>query len=318
MKNTWSVDEWSAGQRLDVFLAEQIPDLTRSALAKKIKNGEFFIDGKKTAVHTFLKAGQKINHRPRTDSPEQQAEKQTRSPRYLPKLEKMIVQQTKDWILINKPAGLLVHPDAKHAYGTLVDILLKKYPSMAKIGEDPQRPGIVHRLDRDVSGLMVVAKTQKAFDDLKQQFAQRKTQKSYIALVHGRPPKEQGEIKFKIARSKSKPRMAARPSHEAEGQVAWTHYKVIKTLKRYSLVELDIFSGRTHQIRAHLFAIGCPVVGDTLYTANNPKKNSLKSKDRIMLQSFKLSFTDPATQETLHFSIEPDQEFNDLVNKITK
>ncbi len=318
MKNTWLVDEWSAGQRLDVFLAEQVPDLTRSALAKKIKNGEFFIDGKKTAVHTFLKAGQKINHQSQIDSPEQLAEKQTRAPMYLPKLEKMIVQQTKDWLLINKPTGLLVHPDAKHTYGTLVDILLKKYPSMAKIGEDPKRPGIVHRLDRDVSGLMVVAKTQNAFDDLKQQFAQRKTQKSYIALVHGRPPQEQGEIKFKIARSKSKPRMAARPSHEAEGQVAWTHYKVLKTIKNYSLLELDIFSGRTHQIRAHLFAIGCPVVGDTLYTEKNPKKNSLKSKGRIMLQSFKLSFTDPATQEALYFSLEPDQEFTDMLNRLTK
>lgn len=318
MKNTWSVDEWSAGQRLDIFLTDRIPDLTRSAIAKKIKNQEFLIDEKKTSVHTFLKAGQKISYKAVSKTAINQKEISLKTTPYLPGLGKITIKQTRDWILINKPAGLLVHPDSKHPDGTLVDILLKKYPSMAKIGEDPQRPGIVHRLDKNVSGLMVVAKTQKAFDNLKRQFAQRKTQKSYIALVHGRPPKEQGEIKFKIARSKSKPRMAARPAHEAEGQIAWTHYKVLKTIKSYSLLELNIFSGRTHQIRAHLFAIGCPVVGDCLYTVKNPKKNHLKTQGRIMLQSVKLSFTDPDSQELLNFSIGPDPQFNDLMNQLIK
>lgn len=318
MKNTWLVDEWSAGQRLDVFLADQIPDITRSAIAKKIKNHEFLINGKKATVHSFLKAGQKISYQTVSEMTLSQDGAPLKSAPYLPELDKITVEQTHDWILINKPPGLLVHPDAKHPQGTLVDIILKKYPSVAKIGEDPKRPGIVHRLDKDVSGLMVIAKTQNAFDDLKQQFAQRKTHKSYVALVHGRPPQEQGEIKFKIARSKSKPRMAARPTHEPEGQAAWTHYKILKTFKNHTLLELDIFSGRTHQIRAHLFAIGCPVVGDTLYTVKNPKKNQLQTKGRIMLQSTKLSFTDPATQELLNFSILPDPQFNDLMHQLTK
>jgi 23S rRNA pseudouridine1911/1915/1917 synthase len=212
--------------------------------------------------------------------------------------------------VIDKPAGLLVHPDAKTKTGTLIDWLLAHDPTIGKVGEDPVRPGIVHRLDREVSGLMVVAKSQRAYDDLKRQFAERKVEKRYLALVYGRVMKDEGDIKLRIARSTSQARMAARPAHEAEGRAAWTHYRVRERLRGATLLDLEILSGRTHQIRAHLQAIGHPVVGDALYAPKKIPPRPVAS--RLMLQSVSLAFDDPASGERRSYSIPPDPAFREL------
>jgi 23S rRNA pseudouridine1911/1915/1917 synthase len=179
------------------------------------------------------------------------------------------------------------------------------------VGADPQRPGIVHRLDRDVSGLMLVAKTQDAYDALTQQFRDRRIQKTYLALTYGSITEDEGDIKFRIARSTTKPRMAARPEGEEEGRAAWTHYQVQERRRTMTLVELEILSGRTHQIRAHLFAFHHPIIGDALY---QPRRVAIRMKaPRLMLQSIKVSFFDPKSGERQTFSIPPVPEFAQLL-----
>ncbi len=295
--------------RLDVFLNQQIPKLTRSYIAKKLKSGAGLVNGKPAVVHTFLKPGDQIffnNADTESFTKLVKINQKSINNKSQFDIKKYIIQETKDYFVINKPAGLIVHPDGTNKVETLVDLLVEYYPPIAKIGEDPSRPGIVHRIDKDVSGLMVVAKNQSAFDNLKQQFKERKTRKKYSAIVYGRFTKKEGEIKFRIARSKSKARMAALPENSIKGKSAWTHYKVIKELKNASLIELDIFSGRTHQIRVHLNALKHPIIGDKLYTQ---KQYKIIPVNRLMLQSTELSFLDPTTSDPSTFTIPLAPEF---------
>jgi len=336
MKKTWIIDEQDAHKRLDVFLTEQLPDLTRSAIAKKLKSGAGTINSKPASVHVLIKSGDHVffdAHQEtqcvteltkksfKTHSSKSIKDKdmvshkyQREAPTIAYNLDDFIIKDTPEWLVINKPAGLLVHPNANHKTGTLVDLLVAKYPAIKKIGEDPNRPGIVHRLDRDVSGLMVIAKTQDAFDELKKQFAARKTQKIYIALVYGNLPKNEGDIKFRIAHSSTKPRMAAIPTHETGGKAAWTHYRVLKRFIQATLVETQILSGRTHQIRAHFHSLGHPIIGDTLYTQ---KKYKIIETDHLLLQSIGLSFFDLETGEPLRFTIKLDPSFKKIIQTLT-
>jgi 23S rRNA pseudouridine1911/1915/1917 synthase len=321
----WKIPPEDEGDRLDLYLAERMPERSRSAVQKLIKDGRVTINKGAATVHRFLKDGDVIEwdgqevqatrsastHNPLTDADTHSL--QTPTETSAPQLEDFIVEETPGWIVIDKPAGLLVHPDAKTANGTLVDALLAYDPAVAKVGEDPQRPGIVHRLDRDVSGLMIVARTQAAYDELKRQFAGREIHKRYLAMCYGSLPEEEGDIKFRIARSKTQPRMAARPSHEEEGKAAWTHYRVKERFKGATLVELEILSGRTHQIRAHLHAMQCPIMGDPLYTIRNTERNV--KAPRLMLQSIAFEFTNPATGERKSFELAPSPEFENLAEE---
>gem|GEM_PF-170587 len=309
MPNTWTVSQDDAGARLDVFLAGKLPEMTRSQIAKFLKAGTGKVNGKSASVHRFLHPGDVVEFgtegsaQGKTDIP---AEKRPAMP--LPELR--IIDETKDFIVLDKPAGVLVHPDSKQLTGTLVDALVAHDPKIAKIGENPERPGIMHRLDKEVSGLMVVAKTQDAFDSLKAQFAEHSVDKTYLALVHGEMENEEGDIKFRIARSKTKTRMAARPAHEEEGKAAWTHYRTLKRFRNASLLELSIFSGRTHQIRAHLLALNHPVIGDVLYGRKSENRN-IKAP-RLMLQCVKLGFKDPMTGELRKYELPPVKEFAEV------
>lgn len=318
MTYTWTVPDLLTRKRLDVFIAEELPEMTRSQIAKLLKSGAGTVNGKPATVHEFLKSGDTVTFddattkKPRAGSPKQSA---TIRPRHAeaPPLE--IIQETPDWLVINKPAGLLVHPDrGLMDEPTLVDALLDHDPGIAKIGEDPTRPGIMHRLDKEASGLMVIAKTQAAYDGLKKQFAEHSVEKRYLALVYGEVNEDHGDIKFRIARSKTKQRMAARPTHESEGKAAWTHFKTVKRFKNASLLELDIFSGRTHQIRAHLLAFNHPIMGDPLYKRKSEDRNI--QAPRLMLQSVHLSFVDPATGTKKTFDLPEAPEFAQLINQL--
>ena len=307
----WIIDAADADKRLDIFLTEQLPSLTRSAIAKRIKAEKALVNGKARSVHHFLKTGDAVDFsdtepaKPRAAA-RATAATTTASLEALPPL--VILEETPDWLVIDKPAGLLVHTDSAHLNTpSLVDLLVKHVPGIEKIGEDPERPGIVHRLDREVSGLMVVAKTQAAFDTLKQQFASHSVDKTYLALVHGELPQDEGDIKFRIARSTSKARMAARPENEKGGKAAWTHYKVLERYVGATLCELTILSGRTHQIRAHMHGLGSPVMGDPLYTLRQTDRKL--QPPRLLLQSIRLSFLDPATSERKTFTLAPDPAF---------
>ncbi len=285
------VKEIDAGKRLDKFLNEKIEAITRSQLQKLIKNDGVIVNGEKTSVHRFLKINDEVKLVPLKQSKIKDnkviIDKKSKGPKY--KLE--VIEKTKDYLIINKPAGLLVHEAPGFDETTLVDLVVKKYKDIKKVGDDPLRPGIVHRLDREVSGLMVIARNMDMFEHLKNQFKTRKTKKEYIALVYGAPQKHEGTINFNIDRSETVDyKMAAVPEHEGRGRKAITEFDLIEKLGNYSLLKLTPHTGRTHQIRVHLNAYGLPIIGDLIY---HPKKLKTKIKmNRIFLHANKLGFTD--------------------------
>ncbi len=175
-----------------------------------------------------------------------------------------ILYEDNDILVLNKPSGIAVHPAPGVDGATLADELIVERPQLKGVGEDENRPGIVHRLDKDVSGVMVIAKTQEAYTFLKQQFLDRTLEKEYVALVHGKLPKETDTIRVNIGRSARKARMAARPTSQ-EGREAITHYEILERFRNFDLIRVKIETGRTHQIRASFHFIGHPIAGDELY-----------------------------------------------------
>lgn len=239
-------------------------------------------------------------------------------------LEPKIIFETNDYLVIDKPAGLAVHPGGNIQGQTLKDWLLKYYPKIKSIGEDLDRPGIMHRLDMDVSGLMVIAKNQKSYENLKKQFKERKVTKEYTALAHGKIIKEHDVIDFPIKRSKDGYKMAAMPKNTEnlltrrspknrdqgnltgffKAKDAITEFNIIQKFVNYSLLKIKIKTGRTHQIRVHLFAYGHPLAGDELYFTKKTKvKNEKLALNRVFLFADYLSFLDLAGKK-VEFSIE--------------
>ncbi|TSC68711.1 MAG: 23S rRNA pseudouridine synthase [Parcubacteria group bacterium Gr01-1014_56] len=212
--------------------------------------------------------------------------------------EPSVIYEDKDIIVINKPAGLLVHADGKHERATLVDWLALEYPELKGVGEEQtlpdgtiiERPGIVHRIDADTSGVMVVARTQKAFEFLKKQFQNRETRKVYLAFVYGPLKDERGIIDKPIgsARGGKGPRSARTP--HGTSRDAQTAYHVLKKNKEVSYVEAFPKTGRTHQIRVHFSAIQHPIICDKLYAPNRP---ALLGFTRLALHALSLSFAHP-------------------------
>jgi 23S rRNA pseudouridine1911/1915/1917 synthase len=209
-----------------------------------------------------------------------------------------IIEQTDDYVVIVKPAGLLVHPaDSSPDEPTLVDWLVEKFPQIKTVGDEPElRPGIVHRLDREASGLMVIALNQKTFDALKMQFQDRTIEKEYLVLVHGKMLREFGEINLPIGRMSRGGRMAAHSSNYEEGNEARTEYFVEKRFSTTTLLRVHIHTGRTHQIRVHMFSLQHPVVGDTLYPLKKFGKTKMGKAfplpPRLCLHAARLVFTD--------------------------
>lgn len=246
-----------------------------------------------------------------------------------------IIYEDENCLVINKPAGLAVHGGGNIKEETLVDWLIDKYPEIKNVGEDLNRPGIVHRLDMDVSGLMVIAKNNESFQDLKRQFKERKTEKEYSALVYGKVSKDGDLINFPIKRSKDGNKMAALPKNTEElltrrhpknrdkgniggffkAREAITEFTVIQRFVNYTLLKIRIKTGRTHQIRVHFFAYGHPLVGDDLYFTKKTKdKNAKINLGRVFLVASRLSFTD-RKGEKKEFKIDlPDE----LIKKLPK
>ena len=273
--------------RLDVALAEMI-DATRSQIQRAIKQGLVLVDDQPAVAKLLVNDQNVITYDEAFFGPKQKSDA---APKPL-----TIIFENKDVIVVNKPAGVLVHDTDTSTEPTLVDSLLQHDPAIAKIGDDPQRPGIVHRLDKAASGVMIVAKTQDAFDHLKTQFKSRKTKKKYTVLVHGEMSKLVGNRShFPIARSKSHGRMAAKPESQG-GKKAITHYTVIKQYPHHALLDVEIMTGRTHQIRAHMFALGHPVAGDTLYRIRGMKPMEI---GRIFLHARELTITLPDGETTI-------------------
>jgi len=226
-----------------------------------------------------------------------------------------IIAETPEFLVLDKPSGLLVH-EANHHPGaeTLVQWLVERYPEVQGVGEAADRPGIVHRLDMDVSGVMVVCRTQAMYDHLKQQFQNHEVEKTYLALVHGVPGKPDGTISFPLGRSRRNAgRMASQPLPTEKTREAVTHFAVQEQFAHLSLLEVTIETGRTNQIRAHLLAFGLPIVGDTVYVSKSVKQKV--ALDRPFLHSWKLGFTDlEGTQK--HFEAPLPKPLTDLLVKL--
>ncbi|MFA5131608.1 MAG: RNA pseudouridine synthase [Patescibacteria group bacterium] len=244
-----------------------------------------------------------------------------------------IIFENDDYLVINKPSGLAVHGGGNIKDPTLADWLIASYPEIADVGDDPIRPGLVHRLDKEVSGLMVVAKNAKTFATIKAQFKDRDVNKEYVALVHGKLASDYGTINFPIKRSSEGYKMAAMPNNTVEllsrpqpsnrdqgnldglfkSREAITEYTVLKRFTNYTLVQVKIKTGRTHQIRVHFFALGYPLVGDNLYF-NKKSKAQNKKLDfgRIFLAANKLSFKDNEGK-IQSFSLDLPAKLNDFL-----
>lgn len=238
--------------RLDKCLAAALPDLTRTHIQRLIKSGHVTVNGRETSSARRLKSTDLIT----IEIPPPAASKLEPEDIALE-----VIYEDTDIAVINKPAGLTVYPAPGHASHTLVNALLQRFPDLACFGDSP-RPGIVHRLDKDTSGLIVIARNEKARLDLVNQFKSRSVKKAYLVLVRGKLEPERGAIDAPIGRDPSdRKRMAV----VTRGRTARTDYRVLQHYKSCSLAEVHIQTGRTHQIRVHMSAIGHPVVGDKKY-----------------------------------------------------
>ncbi|MFH1427702.1 MAG: RluA family pseudouridine synthase [Patescibacteria group bacterium] len=282
--------------RIDIFLSNHLKDVSRSQIQKLIKQGNVSVNNKKVSPHYVLRIDDKIiiNISKKKKQPTKEVKK--KSSALMKKIK--IISETEDYLVINKPAGLIVHGAEHINEPTLVDWLLKKYPKIKSVGEDSSRPGIVHRLDRDVSGLMVIAKTNAVFESIKKQFKKREVKKEYTALVYGAINKNEDLINFPIKRASNGYRMVACPRGTASCRPAVTEYQILKKFINYSLLKVQIKTGRTHQIRVHFFAYGYPIVGDNIYATRKAKeKNKKNNLARIFLVATKLAFFNLAGKE---------------------
>ncbi|MBI4359662.1 MAG: RNA pseudouridine synthase [Candidatus Jacksonbacteria bacterium] len=222
-----------------------------------------------------------------------------------------VIAESPDYLVINKPAGVLVHqanPNNKES--TVADWMRERYPEVEEVGDDPKvRPGIVHRLDRDVSGLMVIARTNEFFAHIKAEFQNRRVVKRYTALCYGRIHKDEGDITLPLSRGKT--RTSVKPFGDARGKEARTHFFVLKRFQHYTLVEITLHTGRTNQIRAHFYALEHSLAGDTKYRSwrfrNRSHFTRFIKSDRVFLHSHYLGFYDREGQWREYSSLLPSE-----------
>lgn len=277
MNNRLIVDNLSAGLRLDLFLVKRLSGHSRSQIQKLIKIGNITVNDEKISAHHWLKEGDVINI---VFSKERELES-------VPSIK--IIRETPEFVVINKPAGVVAHPDSRHKSGTVVDWLLEKYPEIKDVGDDINRPGIMHRLDKEASGLMVIARTKPSFENLKEQFQNRLIEKEYLILAHDPDLPDRGEIERPLGRSKFG-KIIAQTHGTEKTKTAHTIFEVLERRKNFALISVKTKTGRTHQIRVHFHSIGHSVAGDRLY-----KQKQTKGKinpPRLFLHAEKLSFTD--------------------------
>jgi 23S rRNA pseudouridine1911/1915/1917 synthase len=297
-----------AGVRLDRWLAQRLPDLSRARVQSLIEGGHVLLDGRKARASVRIKAGQRLT----VDVPA--PVNATPRPQDIPLV---VVHEDAHLLVVDKPAGLAVHPGAGRTDGTLVNALLHHVRDLSGVG-GVLRPGIVHRLDRGTSGLLVVAKDDATHRGLAGQFAARTVEKEYLALVLGVPSPREGRVSAAIGRHPvQRKRMAVRT---ARGRDALTTYRVVDALDGAALLRVRIHTGRTHQIRVHLASLGHPVAGDREYggTRAAPSRRArsralLAALPRPALHAARLAFTHPATGERLTFESALPEDLREVV-----
>ncbi|MGB4598542.1 MAG: RluA family pseudouridine synthase [Trichlorobacter sp.] len=304
-----TVPAGAAGQRLDAFLAGQLPEMSRSTLQRLIEEGQVLLDGRQPRASLKLGGGEQVMV---TVPPPVAA---------TPLAEQIpltVVYEDHDLIVIDKPAGMTVHPGAGVASGTLVNALLAHCTDLSGVGGE-LRPGIVHRLDKGTSGLLVAAKHDSAHRGLAEQFAAHSIKRLYWALIYGSPATDTGKISGIIGRHPTERlRLSGTARH---GKPAATNWRVLERLGTASLVQLRLETGRTHQIRVHLTEAGMPLLGDPLYPDggrfNNLQDTRLKGLithlGRQALHARVLGFIHPVSGRYLEFTSEPPEDFGELL-----
>jgi len=297
--HTFEVSLESDQMRLDVFLAS-VGVTSRNQAQEWIKQGWVSVNGvMQSKVASRVRVDDKVVCAPVLQNVDTE-KKEIEIASDISELAITVLYESDDYVVVDKPAGLLVHPTQASEPITLASWLRHRYPDIVTVGDSPVRPGIVHRLDKDASGVLVVARTQAMFEHLKQQFQSRTVEKYYTVLVHGIIEADHGIIDFPIDRGKDG-RMVSRPvpgelslasiSHEQPGKNALTEFDVLKRFVRYTLLRVRIHTGRMHQIRVHFYAYDHPVVGDMLYIHKRHHKRNDDLPHRIFLHATQLCFT---------------------------
>ncbi|MBI5823433.1 MAG: RluA family pseudouridine synthase [Chloroflexi bacterium] len=291
-------------ERLDKFLVASLPEFSRARLQGLIEGGFVSVNGVPAK-----KSGQAIDSG---------FEVEVRIPAPVPSgltgedIPLDIIFENDDLIVVNKPAGMVVHPAAGHASGTLVNAVLGYDPDMEGIGGE-ERPGLVHRLDKETSGLIVLAKNERAHNWLQDQFRLRKVEKTYLALVDGKPPTPSGRVEASIGRDPSqRKKMAIVPA--GKGREAVSEYKTLETFKEHTLLEFHPHTGRTHQIRLHCQFLGCPIVGDAVYG----KRNFTVQTKRHFLHAEKLKIILPGEKEPRTFVADLPGELMNVLDDVRR
>lgn len=317
-KYDFIIDESDEGTRLDQYLASLFSDISRSKIQSLVKNGKVLVNGEDKKSSYKLKSDDKIEL-------EVEAKEEIVYPPQDIALD--IVWEDENMLVVNKPSGMLTHPTALERENTLVNALLYKYGENLSDINGYFRRGIVHRLDRNTSGLLMVAKNNKTHEFLAAQFRvelpsplggeglgvrgfSRSLEKKYLAIVKGVVKNDSGVINFPIGRNPNQPSKMAVVEEENGGKPSLTLYKVIKRFKEHTYLELDLKTGRTHQIRVHLSHIKHPIVNDSLYGGG---KFKVKTQEQV-LQSYKLSFTKPFTDDIINLEIEPDEKVKKVLS----
>jgi 23S rRNA pseudouridine1911/1915/1917 synthase len=306
--STFTIEADQAGMRLDVFLASRIENWSRARLQKLIDNEDVLVNDK-PSKHSY-----KLREHDRVDVELVEVPRDVFAPEDIP-ID--IVYEDETLVVVNKPAGLVVHPAAGTPSGTLANALAYHFQ---KLPGTVIRPGIVHRLDRDTSGLLVVAKTETALENLSDQFRDRTVYKSYVALVHGRVTSNSGKIDQPLARD---PANRTRMAVARAGRNALTLYRVRRAYERFTLLDVELKTGRTHQIRVHLAWLKHPVVGDETYgggrdnTIQDPQLRArIRNLHRHFLHAEKLGFRHPVTSQFVTFESALAADLADLLKDL--
>ncbi|HEX6732951.1 MAG TPA: RluA family pseudouridine synthase [Pyrinomonadaceae bacterium] len=307
----FTVDQESAGMRLDAYLASRVEKWSRSRLQRLIESEDVLLNSLPTKASYKLRANDEVEVELTTTDPS----------RFTPEdIPIDVLYEDEAIAVINKPAGMVVHPASGISSGTLANALAYHFQKLPSSG-DVIRPGIVHRLDRDTSGLLVVAKTEVALENVADQFRDRTVFKSYVALVHGRVKQETGKIDQPLARDPSnRTRMAV----VRGGRSAISHFHTRRRYQRFTLLDVDLKTGRTHQIRVHLAWMKHPVVGDETYGGGRDNtvqdarlRARIRNLGRHFLHAERLSFTHPTTGRRVDFEAPLPPELMALLDELT-
>ena len=291
------VPDEETGERIDSFLSEKT-DFTRTRIQQLIKDRNITVNGKPTKSSYKIEENDEIAIEvPEVETTEIKPEN----------IKIDIVYEDSDIAVINKQAGLVVHPAHGHYSGTLVNAILYHIKDLSGINGEI-RPGIVHRLDKDTSGLIVIAKNDKVHAALTEMFQEKKIRKTYLAILKGKLNKSEGKIVTQIGRDKNDRKKMTVIDDAAKGKNAITNYRVISQNKLFTLVKVNIETGRTHQIRVHMRHLGYPILGDSVYGRKDNEK-------RQMLHAYKLEFIHPVTGRQMEFTGEIPEDFQKALKK---